>query len=83
MRPLSMTKAFPPGISEKEAIDILIDYASKKNRTCLINYSHLKTISVFPDGNVHTRYYEPDIKLTKLYAVPTESGNYIGKIYFK
>ncbi len=79
--PLAVSKPFPPGLSENEAIEYLKDFAYGK-KLCLIHYPSIKTIGVRPDRSTFTSYYEPGIKITREYAIPTYSGPDIGKVFF-
>ncbi|MFW6271274.1 MAG: hypothetical protein ACOC4G_14550 [Bacillota bacterium] len=74
--------SLPPDTSEKEAVQIMKEYAEKEERYCYINYPDIKTIGFRPDGSIYRIYYKPDIEITREYVFPTEGGERIGKIYF-
>ncbi len=71
----------PEGVSENEAIEILKDYSKKKNRSCWITIYDIKTIWVYPSGNVHTTYYKPEIRISNKFLIPSLSGRDIGKTF--
>ena len=75
------TIELPPGTDEKEAIELMRDYSSRKKRLCWIKINNIKTIFFFPDGNYKIDSYKPGIKITKKHLIPTAFGRGIGKVY--
>lgn len=71
----------PADLTEEEAIEYLKDYSSKEERICWIKLKDIKTIWVYPNGNVNTSYYKPDYEIENDYLTPTLSGRKIGKSF--
>ena len=73
-------KKLPENISEKEAIEIMREYALKEEKRCFINYPNIKMIGFRPDGSYYEIFYEPDIEIDEEYIYPTQGGEKVGKI---
>ena len=59
---------------ENEAVELLAAYAREYRRNCAITYPELKTITIFPDGAVGTRFYPPRITWSRSWIYHGESG---------
>jgi hypothetical protein len=68
----------PDGADEHEAVEYLVEKSKELGKSCCINYTGLKTVTVNRDGEVNTIYYPPQIVYTGSYAMPTSAGSEVG-----
>lgn len=70
----------PEGINEEGATFLLKKMSRKIGKYCFINFGSVKTVFAEPDGFVFTKFYRPNVEITKDLIIASHDGAAAGKV---